>query len=126
MIKIYSFLLCTIFLSSCSGVYFNSNVEPYMKNKVQRAIRSSIVDAYTRNEIWQLNASNLGIVETDFCQINLNGSVPSESTLRKRLKVKTQLIGGNGIVYDSCERGSYYLNCKKYIRCQATAYKIKF
>lgn len=97
-----------------------------MKNKVQRAIRSSVVDAYTRNEIWQLNASNLGIVEADFCQVNLNGSVPSESSLRKRLKVETQLIGGNGIVYDSCERGSHYLNCKKYIRCQATAYNIKF
>lgn len=113
-----------LFLSSCSNIH--TNIGPYARNEIQKSIRSSVVDEYSRNEILQLNATTLGQVETEYCQVNLLGGLPPENKLNKALRAKAQQLGGNAIVYDSCHSGRNYMNCEKYIRCQATAYRVKY
>lgn len=115
-------LIACLSLSACS---FNTNIGPYTKKKIDTGIRSSVVEVYGRDDIWQLTAITLGRVETDYCQINRLGNIPSERELNKILRSKTQRLGGNGIVYDSCESGRNYRSCEIYIRCQAMAYKVQ-
>ena len=120
--KLFSLLVC-LFLGACS---IKTNLGPYAQQKTQTAIRSSVVEEYTPDEIWQLNTINLGRVETNYCQTERLSSIPSESELNKVLRSKTQELGGNGIVYDSCQSGRNYMNCKLYISCQAAAYVVKY
>jgi hypothetical protein len=121
MLKLLILITC-LSLSSCA---FNTNIGPSVNKKIDRGIRNSVVEVYGRDDIWQLTAITLGRVETDYCQTNRLGNIPSERELNKILMSKTQRIGGNGIVYDSCERGRNYRNCEIYIRCQAMAYKVQ-
>ncbi|MEW6997379.1 hypothetical protein AADZ86_06725 [Colwelliaceae bacterium BS250] len=120
--KSFILFLC-LFLGSCS---INTNLGPYAQKKASKEIRSSVVDVYSRDEIWQLKAINLGIVETDYCQNDRFGTLPSEKDLNKVLRSKTQRLGGNGIVYDHCQSGRNYMNCKLYIRCNAMAYEVTY
>jgi hypothetical protein len=115
-------LIACLSLSSCA---FNTNIGPYAKKKIDRYIRSSVVEVYSRDDIWQLTAITLGRVETEYCQTNRLDSTPSERELNKILRSKTQRIGGNGIVYDSCESGRNYRGCDIYMKCQAMAYKVQ-
>ena len=117
-------LLTVFFLTSCSSI--NTNIGPYARSEIQKNIRSSVIEEYSRNEIWQLNATTLGQVETEYCQVNLLGGLPPEKKLNKVLKAKAQQLGGNAIVYDSCQSGRNYMNCEKYIRCQAMAYSVQY
>ena len=121
-IVLSSVLLASLLLISCS---VNTNLGGFAKKKINTAIRSSVVKAYSRDEIWQLSTTNLGLVETEFCQTDKFGSMPTTSNLRKVLKSKTLQLGGNGIVYDSCQSGRNYMNCEIYIRCRAIAYSVK-
>lgn len=117
-------LLTVFFLTSCSSI--NTNIGPYARSEIQKNILSSVIEEYSRNEIWQLNATTLGQVETEYCQVNLLGGLPPENKLNKVLKAKAQQLGGNAIVYDSCQSGRNYMNCEKYIRCQAMAYSVQY
>ncbi len=110
-----------LLLTSCA---IKTNVGPYLKGKVHKEITSATVEVYSRNEIWQLKATNLGHIETDFCQSDKRGVLPAQSELNKVLRAKTLDLGGNGIVYDSCNSGRLYMGCELYIRCQAVAYII--
>jgi len=124
-VSMFKLLILLVFLSLTSCA-INTNLGPYAKNKVEGAIRSSVVEVYSRNEIWQLETITLGQVETEYCQTNRLSNTPSERELNKILRSKTQRLGGNGIVYDSCESGRNYRNCEIYIRCQAMAYKVQY
>ena len=122
MNKISIIFFCLL-LGACS---LKATIGPNAKKHIETSIRSSVVDVYSRNEIWKLKAVNLGLVETDFCQTNKYEGLPPQSALYKILKSKTQKLGGNGIVYESCKTGRTYMNCELYMRCQATAYKIDY
>ncbi|MFQ3219844.1 MAG: hypothetical protein ACI8R9_002294 [Paraglaciecola sp.] len=115
-------IILSFFISSCT---FNTNLGSYVKKKIHNDIRSSTVYVYNRNEIWNLKTINLGRVETNYCQNEKFGNLPSERELNKVLRSKTQKLGGNGIVYDSCESGRNYMNCELYIRCQGAAYIVE-
>ncbi|RHW77134.1 hypothetical protein [Colwellia sp. RSH04] len=109
-------------LIGCSSGSFNTNVDSH----VDRAIRSSVVEEYSHSEIFAMNAKILGPVETDYCQLFVDGPMPSQKSLHKTLKVEAQYLGGNAIVYDECKNSSFYFDCKKYVRCRATAYVVSY
>lgn len=132
MTKILFLFFVSIFLLSCQNLSYKSNVDPYVKNKVQHSIRASVVEEYSNNEVWKLNGKNLGVVENEFCQqrniSDGNGRVvlPSDKLLQDSLKADTQLLGGNGIVYDTCFNSVNYMGCDQYKRCRATAFLIEY
>lgn len=121
--KKFLIIIFCLLLGACS---LKVNVSPDAKKHIESSIRSSVVEVYSRNEIWQLKTTNLGLVETDYCQTNRYDGLPPQSALYKILRSKTQELGGNGIVYESCKTGRSYMNCELYMRCQATAYIVDY
>lgn len=103
-----------------------TNLGEYVAAKTNDNLRSSKVEVYSRDQIWQLTHTNLGMVDAEYCQNERFGHLPSETELKKIMRSKAQQLGGNGIVYDACDSGRDYLDCKQYIRCQATAYDVEY
>lgn len=113
-----------IFLAGCSSLTFTSNANTYLKNKVEKGIRSSAVTRYTNAEVWQLRASQLGYVETDYCQVDMRELKPSNDSLITELEVQVQQLGGNGLVFDSCSTNNNTARCHSYTKCQGMAFLV--
>jgi len=86
--KFFLLIICFL-LNGCSTATFNSNAGIYAENQ----IRKSVVKRYTNNEVWELGASQVGHVETRYCQKNIRDYKPSKEALISELKVKTQKLG---------------------------------
>jgi hypothetical protein len=114
-------LICFL-LNGCSTVTFNSNAGIYAENK----IRESAVKRYTNYEVWELGASQVGYVETRYCQKEIRDNKPSKETLISALKVKTQKLGGNALVFDSCLINRSTASCNTQIQCNGIAYLITY
>jgi hypothetical protein len=82
------------------------------------------VKQYTNNEIRQLDASTLGLVEASYCQKDFKDAKPNKRYLISLLKVKTQRLGGNGVVFDSCALRTVSAVCHTHMKCQGIAYQI--
>lgn len=115
-------LFICLLLNGCSIASFNSNADIYGENK----IRKSVVKRYTNYEIWELDAARLGYVETRYCQKDIRDYKPSKNTLISDLKVKTQKLGGNALVFDSCLVNRSTGSCHTHIQCNGMAYLITY
>jgi hypothetical protein len=118
------FLVSIIFLllSGCSAVDFNNNSDIYVEKKILK----SVVKTYTNYEVWELGASQIGYVETRFCQKGIRDYKPSKEALISELKVKTQKLGGNALVFDSCLVNRSTGSCNTDIQCNGMAYSITY
>lgn len=114
-------ILCLL-LNGCSTAEFNSNGRVYVENK----IRKSVVNRYTYNEVWKLGGAQLGHVEAQYCQIKIEDYAPSKSTLISQLKVETQKLGGNALVFDACLINRSTGSCNALIKCNGMAYLITY
>lgn len=117
-------ILCL--LNGCSTVTFNSNADVYVKNKIENSIRKSAVDRYTNYEIWKLGASRIGYVETNHCQVEFRDLKPSTEVLISELEIKTQKLGGNALVFDSCLVNRSTASCHTFVQCSGMAYLIAY
>jgi hypothetical protein len=124
MLKAIFLTFTVAILAINSGCSVRTNLKEYLPKKVQRNIRSSVVETYSRDEIWKYNATNLGSIEADYCQVKLTDRFPPESELKKTLKVKVQKLGGNVIVYDSCLHTVDRMGCHNHLQCFAFGYAI--
>jgi len=115
-------LIIFLFLNGCSTVTFNTNADVYLESK----IRKSVVKRYTNYEVWELGASQVGFVETRYCQKNIRDYKPTQETLISELKVKTQKLGGNALVFDSCLVNRNTGSCNAQIHCNGMAYQITY
>ncbi|WDE03066.1 hypothetical protein SG34_016705 [Thalassomonas viridans] len=121
----YLVFIVIFLLSACSGTQLNSNIGSYAKNKIEHGIRKAAVKRYTNYQVWELNASQLGYVETDFCQLDFRDSVPGKNFLIDELEVKAQKLGGNGLVFDSCIVHKATADCYTYTKCRGMAYLVR-
>ncbi|MCW8865460.1 MAG: Rcs stress response system protein RcsF [Colwellia sp.] len=115
-------LIIFFFLSGCSTATFDSNVGIYAENK----IRKSVVERYTNYEVWELGATQVGHVETRYCQQDIQDYKPSKEALISELEVKTQKLGGNALVFDSCLVNRTTGSCHTQIHCNGMAYQITY
>lgn len=113
--------LILLLLNGCSTTGFQSNAGKYVENN----IRESVVDSYTNEEVWRLRGSQVGYVETNYCQLDYRDRTPSTNAFISELKVKTQKLGGNALVFDSCIKGGTAA-CHKNIQCRGMAYLITY
>ena len=114
-------IICFL-LNGCSTATFNSNADIYVENK----IRKSVVKRYTNSKVWELGASQVGYVETNYCQIDFRDNKPSKKALIAELEVKTQKLGGNALVFDSCLVNKSTGSCHTYTQCHGMAYIITY
>jgi len=114
-------LFIPLLLNGCVTTSVNSNADIYVENK----IRQSVVDRYTNEEVWRLGATQVGYVETNHCQIDIRDRKPSTEAFISQLEVKTQKLGGNALVFDSCIQ-SGTASCHKHIQCRGMAYLITY
>ncbi|MDP5136549.1 hypothetical protein ORJ04_11395 [Rheinheimera baltica] len=117
------FILC-FYLTGCSGIVFNSNMGPYVQNKAENSIRAGVVKEYSEGEIWQLNAAVVGYVDADYCQVDRMDEKPSQGYLMTKLKIDTQRLGGNGVVFQACGLQTTRASCYAYMTCKGTAYMV--
>ena len=117
-------ILLSLLLTGCSGIVFNTNVSPYIQNKAENSIRAGVVTEYSESDIWRLNASVVGYVDADYCQIDIRDEQPNQSYLLSKLKIDTQRLGGNGLVFQSCGVQTTSASCYAYMTCNGTAYKV--
>jgi hypothetical protein len=115
-------LIICFLLNGCSTATFNSNAGIYAENK----IRESVVKRYTNSEVWKLGATQVGHVEARFCQKDIRDYKPSKEALIADLKVKTQKLGGNALVFDSCLVNRTTASCHTKIVCNGMAYLITY
>jgi hypothetical protein len=115
-------LIICFLLNGCSTTTFNSNIGIYAENK----IRESVVKRYTNYEVWKLGATQVGHVEARFCQKDRRDHKPSKEALIADLKVKTQKLGGNALVFDSCLVNRTTASCHTKIDCNGMAYLITY
>lgn len=113
-------VLCLL-LTGCSSVNFTTNAPEHIQN----SIRKSVVKTYTNYEMWELGAKRLGYVETQHCQTSYQEGVPSKSAFISTLKVKTQKLGGNGLVFDSCIVNQS-ASCNTHTLCRGVAYLVSY
>ncbi|WP_299594962.1 hypothetical protein [uncultured Microbulbifer sp.] len=111
--------LCALSFAGCNGIQFNTNAGPYVSDR----IGASIVREYTISEISQYNATTLGFVEASYCQEKINERKASKSALVRDLKVRTQKMGGNGLVVEACGTAAYGA-CQTYMECRGVAYSV--
>lgn len=115
-----------IILNGCSTTALNSNADIYVKKKVEDNIRSSVVKRYSNYQVWELGASRIGYVESNHCQIDRRELKPSNEALISELKVKTQKLGGNALVFDSCLVNRSTASCHTQTKCKGMAYLITY
>jgi len=113
-------------LTGCSSVRLNSNADIYLGNKIENSIRQSAVKRYTHNEVWKLGAVQVGYVESDYCQLDFRDHKLDKNTLISSLEIKTQKLGGNALVFDSCLVNNNMASCHRYTRCNGMAYLISY
>ncbi|WP_085297005.1 hypothetical protein [Cognaticolwellia mytili] len=118
----FLFPIICFLLNGCSTATFKSNAGIYAENK----IRKSVVKRYTNYEVWKLGASQVGYVETQYCQKDIRDYKPSKEGLISDLKVKTQKLGGNALVFDSCLVNRSTASCNTHIQCNGMAYLITY
>jgi len=113
-----------LLITGCAAINVNHNTKPYIIKRAQDAIRSSVVEEYSRNEIWQLSTVNLGLVSSEYCQGSDRYTDLTKNNLIEQLKIKTQRLGGNGLVFDSCflENNG---RCNSLLSCKGIAYQVK-
>ncbi|QKX16230.1 hypothetical protein [Microbulbifer sp. YPW1] len=111
--------MASIFTTACNGIQFNTNAGPYVSDRLS----STLVREYTISEISRYNATTLGFVNASYCQDKLDERKASKSALVRDLKVRTQKMGGNGLVVEAC--GTTKFNgCLSYIECRGVAYAV--
>jgi hypothetical protein len=115
-----------LLLKGCSTMTFNSNADVYVKNKIESHIRKSDVGRYTNGEVWKLGGSQVGYVETNYCQVDFRDINPSRETLISELEIKAQKLGGNALVLDSCLVNKSTATCNTYTQCRGMAYLITY
>lgn len=118
--------LIFLILNGCSTVTFNSNADVFVKHKIADSARTASVDRYTNAEVWKLGASQVGYVETYHCQVDFKDRKPSTAALINELEVKTQRLGGNALVFDSCLVDKSTASCNTYTLCRGMAYLITY
>jgi hypothetical protein len=109
-----------LFLIGCSSSTISIKGEGY-ENKIRR----SVVKRYSNNEVWQLNATQLGYVESEHCQVDFRDRKQTKHALISSLEVKTQKLGGNALVFDSCLVSSTTASCHQHTKCRGIAYLVK-
>ncbi|WP_448212402.1 hypothetical protein [Colwellia sp. MEBiC06753] len=117
--------LVTTGLVGCSSANFNSNLGKYAKHKVQNSIRKSVVKRYTNYEVWERGGTLVGYVESDFCRQYDGNRGPSVEGLIEQLEIEAQLLGGNALVFDSCQVDRTSGSCVLHTVCRGNAYFIK-
>jgi hypothetical protein len=117
--KFFIAIICLI-LNGCSTMTLNSNAGVYLENK----IRKSVVRRYSNYEVWKLGATQVGYVESNYCQVDIKDYKPSKSALVSELEVKTQKLGGNALVFDSCLVNRTTARCNTQIQCNGMAYLV--
>ncbi len=113
--------LLLLLINGCQSTSFDSNAGEYVKHQ----IRESVVESFTNEEVWRLRGAQVGYVETNYCQVDYRDLTPSTNAFISELKVKTQKLGGNALVFDSCIKGGN-VSCHKLIQCRGMAYKITY
>ena len=113
--------ICLLSLTACSSGKFETNIDKHIQN----SIRKSVVRTYTNQEIWQLGAKHISYVDAEHCQANFQESIPSKKAFIASLKVKTQKLGGNALVFDSCIV-SKTASCNTHSLCRGTAYLVTY
>ncbi|WP_078085491.1 hypothetical protein [Microbulbifer mangrovi] len=111
--------ITALFLAGCNGIQFNTNAGPYVSDRLS----STLVREYTISEISQYDATTLGFVEASYCQDKLNERKASKTTLVRDLKVRTQKMGGNGLVVEACGT-TEFSGCLSYMECRGVAYAV--
>lgn len=119
-------LLIIFLLNGCSTFTFNSNADNYVKNQIEDSIRKSTVKRYSNYEVWELGASQVGYVDTSYCQIDYRELKPSKEAFISELEVKTQKLGGNALVFDSCLVNRSTASCHTYTQCKGMAYLVTY
>ena len=120
----YCYLVIIGMLSGCSTAKFYSNADTYVQKKAEKIIRNSVVKRYTYNEVWKLGATQLGYVDTSFCQMDFRDRQPSKEALISDLAVQAQKLGGNALVFDACAVNRSTASCHSYIQCNGVAYLV--
>lgn len=120
------FILSILLLGGCSSVNYNSNADTYIKNKIESNLRTNAVKSYTNYEVWEMGASLVGYVETNYCQEDFRSSKPSNDYLISKLKIKAQKLGGNALVFDSCLINNSSAACHSYTECRGIAYLVTY
>lgn len=108
-----------LLVTGCNGIQFNTNAGPYVSDRLS----STLVREYTISEISRYNATTLGFVNASYCQEKLDERKASKSALMRDLKVRTQKMGGNGLVVEACGT-SEFNGCLSYIECRGVAYAV--
>lgn len=121
-------LVCFLLLgiSGCESLQFKTNADDYISHKIQTNVRASGVDIYTNQEVWKQGGQQVGYVETEYCRIKRDDLMVSNNELVKSLKVKTQQLGGNALVVDSCIVNTSMASCLSHKLCRGIAYNIEY
>ena len=119
-------IIILLLLNGCSTATFRSNSDVFVKNKIENSIRRSAIDRYTNYEVWKLGGSQVGYVESNYCQVDFRDINPSREALISELEVKTQKLGGNALVFDSCLVHKSTASCHTYTQCKGMAYLITY
>ena len=117
-------ILAVVFITSCSTVSYRMSVDPSLPTQIENRIRTNLVKQYTNYQIWQLEADMVGMVESEHCRKNQRDYDVKTDYLISVLKVKTQKLGGNGLVYDSCEVREPGALCYTHTKCRGMAYVV--
>lgn len=119
--KNFLYVLVIALLVGCNGVTFNTNAGSYGKSVLQE----SAVDVYSANELEKYKIITLGVVESVYCQHSIDQPAPRKKIVIKDMKVKTQNLGGNGLLVESCgQRES--VDCIALVECSGTAYVVSY
>jgi hypothetical protein len=117
--KFIYFIILFILFGCSSSTYYAGG------KGIENSIRKSVVKSYTNNEVWELRAKQLGYVEAQHCQVDFRENIPSKKSFISSLKVKTQKLGGNGLVFDSCIV-SRNASCNTHTLCRGSAYIVTY
>ncbi|WP_043319539.1 hypothetical protein [Microbulbifer sp. HZ11] len=112
-------LTASLALTGCSGIQFNSSLEPYVEDR----IKTKMVREYSIAEIDQYNATTLGFVDASYCQERMDERKASKSQLVSDLKLRTKNLGGNGLVVEACGTGAIP-GCYSFMECRGVAYSV--
>ena len=119
-----AFIIALLAFTGCSSVKFGSNANIYLSKKIENNIRKSAVKRYTPYKVWKLGGVQVGYVESDYCQLNIGDRKLDNNSLISSLEVKTQKLGGNALVFESCVVNSNMASCHRYTKCKGMAYHI--